>query len=197
VDRRRYAPAMTTWPTGAAARLLACGLLGVGGACACGASGRKATRPSVARPPGAAGILGEAAQATRRYPPGRRAEQTHPGVTPPRGRSTTTFTVRVTAGRTLGVSGAGRYSYRILVAGPRPRCTEFTDVTAARRGSRIGVRLVAPLVTGWCQGRLHGVVVLDEDPYCPPPAPTGPVRPCRLFATRSLDVGRFSFLVAG
>jgi hypothetical protein len=68
---------------------------------------------------------------------------------------------------------------------------------AANSLSNEQVLLVAPLVTGWCQGRFNGVVLLDEDPYCPPPAPTGPVRPCRLFATRSLDVGRFSFFVAG
>jgi hypothetical protein len=161
------------------------------------ACGGVSSRSSVPRPPatGESAVLGEAALANKRYPPAPATAQTHPLTSPARGTSTTTFTVALTARRTLGVSGTGRYGYELLLAGPRPRCTEFTEVTHAARAARVQVRLVAPLVTGWCLGDFRGTVLLDEEPYCPPPPAGGPIHACRLFATRLLDVGHFSFVV--
>jgi hypothetical protein len=162
----------------------------------CGGSAKPTPKPP-AHPPRSesAGVLGMAALADAHYQSAPPAEQTHPVAAPGSGGATTVFTLRLTPGRTLGVSGHGRYEYEILIAGPRPRCTQFTDVTAARRGARLDVPLDPPIAVGWCVGLHRAIVLLEENPYCPPPPASGPAPACQLFKARSSEVGQFSFLV--
>ena len=163
----------------------------------CGGSGRPAATSGRAAfsPTEESSILHLAALANSRYPRAPAAAQTHPAASPQTGASTTVFTLRLTPGQTLGVRGSGRFEYQILIAGQNPRCTQFTDVTAGRRGVRLDVALQPATVVGWCVGAHRGTVLLEENPYCPPPPASGPAATCRLFAARTVDVGHFSFAV--
>jgi hypothetical protein len=96
----------------------------------------------------------------------------------------------LTARSHLGVTGHVRHDYRILLLGPHPRCAEFTEITTGATGARLHKALLAPYYLGWCRGTYRGVVILDTSPVC---NPTPGTPPCVLFATRSLDVGRFTF----
>ncbi len=129
--------------------------------------------------------------AAARFPPAPAAEQTQPSVAPAVGTTTTRFQVRFTARQRLGANGPVRYDYRIILQGVHPRCAVFTEVTVAARDERVSTILRPPFDLGWCIGPYRALVVLDTSPHCLPPQPGSPA--CTLFATRSLDAGRFSF----
>ena len=93
----------------------------------------------------------------------------------------------------LGATGGARTDYRVFLKGPRPRCDEYTLIEQASPGRRVTAQLRPPYVLGWCRGVIHGSVMLESNPYCPPPVP-GKTHKCRLFATRFADVGDFSFV---
>jgi hypothetical protein len=116
-------------------------------------------------------------------------EQTHPSLTPRTGTTTTRFALRLTVREPLGAHGTSRRLYRIVLKGPRPRCSVFTDLDAAKAGARASVPLVAPIELGWCRGTFHGMVVLETSPSCVARG-KGETR-CGAFKTRELNAGRF------
>ena len=138
--------------------------------------------------------------AARGYSPPRApaSEQTHPHVHPTTGGGHTTFILTLTAGDDLGVRGVLQTDYRVSVSGHANRGCVNTFGASIDRGSK-GQRLTLKITQGagpaWCRGRYHGLVVLERGPYCPKPAPGKPPRPCPLFPSRALDVGRFALRV--
>jgi hypothetical protein len=117
-------------------------------------------------------------------------------VHPHAGNRQTTFAVTLTAGDDLGVHGVVQSGYRIEVTSDRRGCAGTgVGLPSATKGQRLTVRL-APPRGGWCRGRFSGVLLFQRGPYCPTPAPGQPPRPCPLFPTQELDVGRFAFRVA-
>ena len=146
-----------------------------------------AARP--AKPEGS-GVL---TQVDRRYPQASPSQRTAPAVSPRIGSTSTIFTVKLTVRQRLGPHGSVRDSYRLLLAGPRPRCAVFTELTSATEGTRVGVKLNPPIELGWCRGTYRGAVLLETNPNCSP-APAGRrTRQCHLFATRYAEAGRFDF----
>jgi hypothetical protein len=187
---------------GVVAVIIAGGLLA-----ACGGSGRSGgskkttttstpktatvTPPSGKRPVKSEGP-GYLTQVNVHYPAAPAALDTAPTVSPAVGGLTAVFAVHVTVHSTLGASGDFRRDYRVLLDGIRPRCAVFTELDAARLGSRATILLRPPIELGWCRGPYKGTVLLETNPSCPPPTSSSP--PCHLFATRYQVVGRFSFV---
>jgi hypothetical protein len=130
---------------------------------------------------------------TRAYPKAPGAEQTDPAVTPASGTTTSVFTLHLTAREPAGPSGAVRHTYLILMRGPHPRCSVFTQLTMARKGTRVGVALRPPIELGWCRGAFRGEVVLQASPNCVPASPGSATVHCPQFASRLADVGHFRF----
>jgi len=127
------------------------------------------------------------------YPPAPKALDTEPTVSPAVGGLTTVFTVHVQVRSRLGAHGHARLAYRVLLKGIRPRCAVFTELDAARLGSRAPIHLHPPIELGWCAGTYKGTVLLETNPSCPPPT-SASAPPCHLFATRYEVVGHFSFV---
>lgn len=130
---------------------------------------------------------------THAYPIAPGAEQTDPAVTPASGTTTSVFTLHLTAREHAGPGGAVRHAYLILMRGPHPRCSVFTQLTIARKGARVALPLRPPIELGWCRGAFRGEVLVQASPNCGPPSPgTATVR-CPQFVTRLADVGHFHF----
>lgn len=146
-----------------------------------------ATAPS-AESGGSAGLV------ARHYPVAAAAQQTSPSVSPRSGTTTTSFTLKLTPKQTLGAHGHVQLAYRVVLNGPRPRCAVFTQLATATRGAVAHVKLNPPIELGWCRGTIHGVVLLETNPYCPPPPADSKRARCHVFATRLSDVGRFEFV---
>jgi hypothetical protein len=139
------------------------------------------------------GILVSSRLATRSYPRGAPDEQTDPTVSPALGGAESTFELALTDRAALGAGGSERLDYRIAIAGARPACAAFTELARATLGKPVRVALAAPTQLGWCVGAHRGTVLLEANPNCTAPVPGQ--APCRLFATRFVDVGHFGFVV--
>jgi hypothetical protein len=180
------------WTSLLVAGAVALVLAGCGG----GTSHRRSTLPlRTRRPASESNVLQLAAELTADYRQAPAVEQTRPVVRPSTGGIKGTFAVHLSIGRRLGPHGLTSTDYKIVAGGRNPRCAIFTFVEVARAGAHVVADLHPPLTIGsWCSGTHRGVVLLQTNPYCPPPTPTKPQR-CRLFATRLMDAGRFKFSV--
>jgi hypothetical protein len=143
--------------------------------------------------PESAGTL---ALAKGHYPVAPGSQQTSPSVSPQSGSTTASFMLRLTSRQQLGAHGHVRLDYKVVLTGPRPRCATYTLLTTAARGAAASVKLNPPIELGWCRGTIHGVVLLETNPYCPPPPAAGTAQKCHLFATRLRDVGHFQFVTS-
>ena len=186
--------------SGAKARAALAAVVAVGVATlsltACGGNSTSTTsRTTEAAPPAKAeSAVPKAAFVS--YPRAPASQQTAPTVAPRAGNTSTIFTLHLTARRALGAQGYARYDYRVYLVGPRPRCAEFTEVTAAKSGARVGVALRPPIELGWCRGTFAGTVLLETNPSCPPAPTGGRTRPCPTFKTRLQNVGHFKFVTS-
>lgn len=168
---------------------LTAGLSGCGSGSPAASTG---TDSSVARTPPPRPETAVSPLFARTYAPAPASEQTHPRITPASGTTTTTFTLRITAHHRLGLTTPVRYAYEILMRGPHPRCSTFTELTIARSGARVPVSLRPPIGLGWCRGTFSGEVLLQTSPSCGPTTGSANTR-CTTFAPRLADAGRFEF----
>jgi hypothetical protein len=128
------------------------------------------------------------------------AEQTHPLVTPSRGRRSTAFTLIFTLREEPGHHGVLAVDYRVSAQAPpnsRARChpASVPDVVAGHTGTAVRVALSRP-PRGWCAGTYAVTVFLQRGPYCPkPPLPGAAPNPCPEFASQDLDTGSAHFRV--
>ena len=139
---------------------------------------------------------GTLALAKAHYPAAPGSQQTSPSVSPQSGSTKASFTLRLTSRQQLGAHGHVRLDYKVVLTGPRPRCATYTLLTTAARGAAASVKLNPPIELGWCRGTIHGVVLLETNPYCPPPSAGAKAQKCHLFATRLGDVGHFQFVTS-
>lgn len=168
---------------------------------ACGGSGghpsststtTTVTPPTTTAPkvkPEGSGVL---TQVNVHYPSAPASLQVDPTVTPTTGGLKTVFTLHVHVRSPLGPEGHYLRSYRVLLAGIRPRCAVFTLLDAAKLGSTAPVALHPPIELGWCRGPYRGTVLLETNPSCVA-ASAGQAPSCAHFATRYQVVGRFTF----
>lgn len=127
------------------------------------------------------------------YPTAPPADQTAPTVTPTSGTTKTVFVVHLNVRSHLGAHGYARLDYEVLMAGIHPRCGQWTELDAARFGTRAEIVLRPPFVLGWCAGPYNVRVLLQTNPSCPPRTSTS-APPCRTYPTRYAVVGRFTFV---
>lgn len=128
-----------------------------------------------------------------------REQQTFPRVIPRVARRHSTVAVYFTLAAEPGHQGVLATEYRVQVdAAPDARASCAAPppslVDRGRRGEVKRVALLRPS-GGWCVGRYRVTVFLQRGPYCPDPGPGEPPRPCPLFASREVDVGRARFTV--
>jgi hypothetical protein len=187
-SRRGRTGAVTVTLSAAAAILLA----------GCGGSSHHAVTsnpPATTAPRGAGDAgpreSGTLALARAHYANAPAGEQTSPATSPQHGGVQTRFLLTLQTKDRLGAEGKVRRAYRIVLVGPRPRCTLFTAVAAAARGTRLQRTLSPPDPMGWCAGTYHGVIVLDTSPSCAAASSGAPQ--CGRFTPRHLAVGRFTF----